>query len=230
MKKLYFLLLCLGAFLFLGSCSEEEGNSLPDIVLNTPTDSIVLPATKNTKTQIDFEAGSTWNAETDVDWVTVSPKSGNAGKRTISLITKEANNTGLDRSGTLTLTGADGNSIKIAFTQTTSEVLLLKKSEFDVPCEGQDISLEFATNVEGKFKLMVYSDVSKWIVPNNEKNTRALVEDAFHIRVLPNNTRDVREATFQIYVVDAENTDLVLMESEKIYIRQEGEEVQTSSD
>lgn len=230
MKKLYFLLLCLGAFLFLGSCSEEEGNSLPDIVLNTPTDSIVLPATKNTKTQIDFEAGSTWNAETDVDWVTVSPKSGNAGKRTISLITKEANNTGLDRSGTLTLTGADGNSIKISFTQTTSEVLLLKKSEFDVPCEGQDISLEFATNVEGKFKLMVYSDVSKWIVPNNDKNTRALVEDAFHIRVLPNNTRDVREATFQIYVVDAENTDLVLMESEKIYIRQEGEEVQTSSD
>lgn len=230
MKRFYILLLCLGALLLVGACSDDEGSSLPDVVVNSTVDSIVLPATKNAKTQIDFEASSTWTAETDVDWVTVSPQSGNAGKRTISLITKEPNNTGLDRSGTLTLTGADGKSIKISFTQTTSEVLLLKKTEFNVPCEGQDIALEFATNVDGKYKLMVYSDVSSWITSIDEKNTRALVENAFRIRVLPNKTRDVREATFQIYVVDAENTDMVLMESEKIHIIQEGEEVLTSSD
>lgn len=230
MKQFCYLLFGFWILLLVGACSEDDSGSLPDVSVTSSVEDIVLPATKNAQFQIDFVAGSTWKAETDVEWVTVSPQSGNAGERTVSLITKEPNNTGLDRSGTLILTGSDGRPVKIAFTQTTSEVLLLKQADFDVPCEGQDIALEFATNVEGKFKLMVYSDVSKWITSVDEENTRALVEDAFHIRVLPNNTRDVREATFQIYVVDAENTDLVLMESEKINIRQAGEEVLTSSD
>lgn len=212
------------------ACSDDEGPALPAITVTSSVENVVLPASKNFQFGIEFQASSQWKAETDVEWATVSPRSGNAGQVKVSLITKEANNTGLDRSGTLTLTGADGKAVQVAFTQTTSEVLLLKQANFEVPCEGQDLALEFATNVEGRFKLMVYSDVSSWITSADNGQTRSLVEDAFYIRVLPNKTRDAREATFQIYVVDAENTDNVLMQSEKIYIRQAGEPVETSSD
>ena len=231
MKKLYYLTYVVLCSLLAMACSDDnDGEMLPDIQVTTQVESLTLPSGKNTQYSIEFTAATNWTADTDVEWATVSPQAGQAGNVKVTLIAKEANNTGLDRSGVLTLTGTGGTPVQIAFTQTTADVLLLKQTDFDVPSDGQDIALEFATNVEGKFKLVVYSDVSSWITSIDEKNTRALTEDAFHIRVLPNETRDVREATFQIYVVDAENTDKVLMESQKIYIRQEGKPVETSTD
>lgn len=230
MKKLYYLSLFFLCSLFVASCSDDDNENLPDISVTSSVDNFMLPAAKNAQYTIEFVAGSNWKAETDVEWATVSPRSGNAGEVKISLIAKESNNTGLDRSGVLKLTGANGTPVEIAFTQFTSDVVLLKQAKFDVPCEGQDLALEFATNVDGKYKLMVYSNVSSWIKPIKAPESRALTEGAFEIRVLPNETRDVREATFQIYIVDKNNTDNVLMESEKIYIRQEGEPVETSTD
>ncbi len=230
MKKLYYLSLFFLCSLFVVACSDDDNGAPSGISVTSSVENILLPATKNTQFTVKFVAGSNWKAETDVEWVTVFPQSGKAGETEVSLIAKEANNTGLDRSGVLTLTGVDGTPIQIAFTQTTSEVVLLKQAEFDVPCEGQDIALEFATNVEGEVQLMVYSDVESWIVPIKSSESRALTEGFFHIRVLPNKTRDLREATFQIYVVDPKNESNVLMESEKIYIRQQGEPVETSTD
>ena len=113
-----------------------------------------------------------------MDWATVSAQSGKAGEVKVSLIAKKPNNTGLDRTGVLTLAGIHGDPVQITFTQTTSEVLLLKQTDFDVPSEGQELALEFATNVEGKFKLMVYSDVESWIKPVQGADSRALVEGA----------------------------------------------------
>lgn len=230
MKKIYFLFQLFICLLLTVSCSKEDNKPLPDITVTSAVDNIVMSAESNVRISIDFTAATNWTADTDVEWATVSPKSGKAGNMTISLIAKEPNNTGVDRKGVLTLTGSNDVPVKIAFTQTTSEVVLLKQANFDVPCEGQDIALEFATNVEGKFKLMVYSDVNSWIKPNNKKETKSLIEDSFNIRVLPNETRDVREAVFQVYVVDSANSDNVLKKSEKIYIRQAGEPVATSTD
>lgn len=230
MRILNYLTLAFLCSVLAVSCSEKEVEPLPDITLTSNVENIVMPAAKNAQTEISFVASTTWTAETNVEWATLSPRSGNAGETSISLITKEPNNTGLDRKGIIKLSGANGKSVTITFTQTTSDVLLLKQNEFDVPYEGQEIALEFATNVEGKFKLMVYSDVSEWITSVEETGTRSLTEDSFRIKVLQNNTRDIREATFQIYVVHPEKTDSVLMESEKIHIRQQGEPVETSSD
>lgn len=150
MKKLYYLSLFFLCSLFVASCSDDDNENLPDISVTSSVDNIMLPAAKNAQYTIEFVAGSNWKAETDVEWATVSPRSGNAGEVKISLIAKESNNTGLDRSGVLKLTGANGTPVEIAFTQFTSDVVLLKQAKFDVPCEGQDLVLEFATNVDGK--------------------------------------------------------------------------------
>lgn len=230
MKKLYYLSLAFLCSLFVVACSDDEDNTISGITVTSSVENIVLPTSKNIRHDIEFVAGSNWKAETDVEWMTVFPQSGKSGETKVSLITKEANNTGLDRSGVLTLTSADGEPVKIAFTQTTAEIVLLKKADFNVPCEGQDLALEFATNVEGEVQLMVFSDVASWIKPIKAPDTKGLIEGAFHIRVLPNETRDVRKATFQVYVVDPNNEENVLMMSEKINIRQEGEPVETSSD
>lgn len=230
MKKLYYLSLFFLCSLFVAACSDDDNEAVSGISVTSSVENILLPAAKNTQYTVKFVSGSIWRAETDVEWVTVFPQSGNAGETEVSLIVKESNKTGLDRTGALTLTGADGTPVTIAFTQITSEVVLLKQAEFDVPCEGQDIALEFATNVEGAVQLMVYSDVESWIEPIKASDSRALTEGAFYIRVLPNETRDLREAIFQVYVVDAKNENNVLMESEKIYIRQQGEPVETSTD
>lgn len=230
MKKLYYLILSFLCSLFVVACSDEDNEAVSDITLTSSVENIVLPANKNAEYAIEFIASSVWKAKTDVDWATVSAQSGKAGEVKVSLIAKKPNNTGLDRTGVLTLAGIHGDPAQITFTQTTSEVLLLKQTDFDVPSEGQELALEFATNVEGKFKLMVYSDVSSWIKPVQGADLRALVEGAFRIEVLPNETRDLREATFQVYVVDPENEDNVLMQSEMINIRQEGKPVETSND
>lgn len=230
MRILHYLTLALICSIITVSCSKKDEEQLPDITITSNVENILLPATKNAQYEISFVSAGTWMAETDVEWATISPRSGNAGEASISLIAKEPNNTGMDRKGTIKLSGANGKTVTVTFTQVTSDVLLLKQSEFDVPYEGQEIALEFATNVEGKFKLMVYSDVSSWIESADGTSTRSLTEDSFHIKVLPNETRDVREATFQVYVVYPEKTDSVLMESEKIHIRQKGKPVETSSD
>lgn len=233
MKKILYLALAMIGCCVAVACSDSGETVEPasSITVNTPTDNIVLPSSKNAQFAIEFETETNWKASTDVEWATVSPQTGKAGSAKIELITKEPNNTGLDRTGTLTITADGASPVSIAFTQTTSEVLMVKQSEFNVSYKGEEIYIEFATNVEGRFKLMVYSDVSNWITAiNNEQSTRALVEESFGLRVLPNHTRDDRAAVFQVYVVDADQTDVVLMESEQITVYQEGEPAATSTD
>lgn len=230
MKSLYYYILAILCSLFFVACSDKNNEILSDITLKSPVDNIVLPSNKNAEYSIEFVATSTWKAKTDVEWATVFPQSGKAGNIKISLIANMPNNTGLDRSGIISLIGSENNPLQINFTQTTSEVLLLNQTDFEIPCEGQEIALEFATNVEGKVKLMVYSDVESWIKPVQGVDSRGLVEGAFRIKVLANETRDLREANFQVYVVEPGNESNVLMKSELINISQVGVPVETSSD
>lgn len=233
MKNIFYLAIAILGCCSTASCSdgEESVEKHSSITITTSTDNIVLPSSKNAQYAIEFETEANWKVSTDVDWATVSPQTGKAGSAKIALITKEPNNTGLDRTGTLTITADGASPESLSFTQTTSEVLMVKQSEFDVSYKGEDIYIEFATNVEGRFKLVVYSDVSNWITAiNNEMNTSALIEESFGLRIQPNNTRDERAAVFQIYVVDPEQTDMVLMESEKIIVYQQGEPAATSTD
>lgn len=230
MRRIYYLSLLLICSLFVFSCSDKEEEPVAGITVTSSVDKVILSVSKNERCDIEFVAGSNWTADIDVEWATVFPQSGTAGQTKVSLITKEANNTGLDRSGVMSIVGGDGKPVKISFTQTTAEVVLLKNTDFDVPAEGQDIALEFATNVEGEPQLMVFSDVASWIKPIKSAESKALTEGDFRLRILPNGTRDMRQATFQVYIVEPGNEDNVLMVSEKINIRQTGLPVETSKD
>ncbi len=234
--KLRFLFSILGCIVLTLSCtkSEEEGQS--GITVSTPETDLILGADKNAQLSIDFYSEDNWLAKVDADWLTVSPMTGKGGKNSsILVIAKETNLTGDERYATLTLTGS-GPSLSIIIKQQATDVLEVEQTLYEVPAEGGEVTIRFTTSFTDKeAHLWTYtSDVTDWIeaVKDADMNTKALTEDSFVINVLPNDTREQREAVFQIYIADSEDVsgDNAYLTSSLITIRQAGQPVGTSAD
>ena len=216
------------------ACSDDNNEAAtPAITVDTDTENLVLESGKNSILNVDFSSESNWRAEVDAEWLTVTPKSGKGGEHvTVSVIAKENNLTGEERQAQLML-GSGGRTLEMTVRQKAADVLEVAQTLYEVSAEGGDVTIEFSTSfVDQRAQLMVHGDVSDWIEGKKDAdmNTKALVHDSYILTVLPNETRNARSAQFNIYMVDKEDPDVVLMQSPTITINQLGQKVGTSED
>lgn len=226
--RFHLLLFLLGLFLAGVSCSDDDAVSVLDI--HTPSAELVLEPQANASLSVSFTCNNAWQATADVSWIVVSPNKGEAGDVTLSLLAKEENRTGEERTGTLTLTSGSLTK-EVKFTQKQMDVLNVGQTSYDVAAAGERITITFSTNLQHcRFQLFAENGLPQWITQEQEAGTKAMQSGEFVLTVLANRTLSARTANVQVYAVDAQDEANVLLKSSRITIRQEAAEVGTSTD
>ena len=97
-KLLNYCGLATALIILLASCEKNDG----EIILSS-TDMAELSSVTNQSLDITFETTTTWKARCTANWLTFSPKSGEAGRNTITISTTSTNRTKSKRTAHLTI-------------------------------------------------------------------------------------------------------------------------------
>ena len=128
--QLFFTIGLLTAVLLIVGCSEDESES---ITLST-TGTTELYSVTNQSADIKFTASSSWKASSAAKWLTVSPKSGDAGSQVITVATTATNRTGSSRVSNVTI--ESGGTKKTISVKQRGEYAVFDVDELNVPSEG----------------------------------------------------------------------------------------------
>lgn len=225
--RFYTFTLLMGLLLFLNACSHDE--AIPVLDIHTQPNELILEPQINASVSVRFTSSAAWQAKTNVDWVVLSPTKGEAGDISLSLLVKEENRTGEERTGILTLISA-GITKEVKFTQKMTDVLNVEQTSYNVAADGGIVKIAYSTNLSNcKFRLVADGEFPQWIVVE-QSETKALQTREFSLTVLTNRVLSQRTSNMQIYAVDAQNEDNVLLKSARITIRQDAAQVGTSTD
>ena len=142
----FYLTLSLLAVFLIGCADEVGGVYVVEGYTST------LRSMAHQITSVYFHAGGNWTAKTDVDWLEVSPSSGDGGRNAIAILTKQPNRTKQERTAQVVIE-SDGKQQVVLITQ-GNEYALFEKPLYEVPDTGGIVDLDFVTNIE-KGKLLM---------------------------------------------------------------------------
>lgn len=223
MKKLLLYLVPL-LLLITTSCSKDNDVVKHSIDVNEPIST--LGAEKNSKLTIDFNSTADWNASINVEWAVLTQGNGKAGVSSISIIAREENRTGEERSGILRISANDVVK-EIEFKQEAKTTVNFEKELFEVPASGETIVIKYATNItDALVQVKSDSDIS-WIIPVDNAS-RTLSQGSVSLNILENEGRNSRSANLKLVFVDNESKQEIFSSSQ-ITINQSGSGVGTST-
>lgn len=223
MKKLLLYLVPL-LLLITTSCSKDNDLVKHSIDVNEPIST--LGAEKNSKLTIDFNSTADWNASINVEWAVLAQRNGKAGVSSISIIAREENRTGEERSGILRISASDVVK-EIEFKQEAKTTVNFEKELFEVPASGETIVIKYATNItDALVQVKSDSDIS-WIIPVDNAS-RTLSQGSVSLNILENEGRNSRSANLKLVFVDNESKQEIFSSSQ-ITINQSGSGVGTST-
>lgn len=141
---------------------------------------------------VPFAATGNWTASLMNDraegWITISPTFGNAGNALLT-ITTTANETYDERNATIVLKcGNDTENIVV--TQKQKDAILLSSTKYEIPSEGEEISVKVQANVSYEVETLV-----DWI---KQIETRALTSSSLNFTIDANKTGESREGKIVI--------------------------------
>ena len=136
-------LVCCSVMFFAASCSEsEEGN---EHLLSLPVSELALNA-YNADERISVYATDSWTATSDVDWLTITPESGESSDFGIT-ISADENESTTPRSASVVVAMAGGKTATIKVTQAAGEAadngtadnvyLVMRDEKFIAYCKGK---------------------------------------------------------------------------------------------
>ena len=135
--------------------------------------------------QIAFIATADWTATTEDEWLTVTPRSGQAGETGIT-VTAPRNDSYDERVARVVLaSGEDSKTVTV--TQKQKGALLLTESNYPVGAEGGTVSVTLKANSE--ITAAIKDDAKDWILP---APTKGLVETVMEFTVLANESEQER--------------------------------------
>lgn len=138
----------LGSLLLLVACTDEGSLSF-----SHAGSTVTLPAEAGAYVEIPFTCDAGWQATTDAEWLKVSPQSGAGGSHELTLTVSSPNNSGGLRSATLKVTsGSSGQT----FTVRQDEYIRLEQEVYEIPVEGGNLDIRFATTLAAD-EFAVYS-------------------------------------------------------------------------
>ena len=193
-------LLCLlaGAMLTVACTNDDTANA---IVLSSGG-TVELQAAAGQRQTIDFQTTASWTASCPAGWLSVSPKSGEAGSHTVTLSTTSINRTKANRSAQLTLTA--GSYHKYVTVVQRGDYAIFDSTTYHIRPEGGVLTLGFVTNVENKDRLNVAYMNQDWIGWGNaSRPTRTEWRGEVQgLVVKPNTSESVRTAPYALMLQD----------------------------
>ena len=201
--------------ILLASCEKNDG----EIILST-TDMAELSSVTNQSLDITFETTTTWKARCTANWLTFSPKSGEAGRNTITISTTSTNRTKSKRTAHLTI--ESGGTQKTISVKQRGEYAIFDTDELNFPSDGATFKVGFRTNLESD-QLLLYATVGldEWI-KDTESDARTRSEytgEIYPLRALPNESTKARDGAMFFVMKDQDGNLLGL---DTLFVYQEG--------
>ena len=205
MKQILYLLVCLSALAWtVQGCSDDNKSENPpapeEPTITFPTGSDTQPVftTEGGTSTLTFTATEAWTAsvgEADtraIDWLTVSPTSGQAGTATLT-ITTEPNNTYDERNAAITLTSG-GTRKTLTVTQKQRDALTVTSNKVELEATGGDFAIELQANVSISYE--IEESAKAWLTPASD--TRALTTTTLHFQAAANEDLQPRQGTITL--------------------------------
>ena len=200
MKQILYLLICLSVLAWTAQgCSDDNKSETPpapeEPAITFPTGSDTQPVftTEGGTSTLTFTATEAWTAsvgEADtraIDWLTVSPTSGQAGTATLT-ITTEPNNTYDERNAAITLTSG-GTRKTLTVTQKQRDALTVTSNKVELEATGGDFAIELQANVSVSYE--IEESAKAWLTPASD--TRALTTTTLHFQAAANEDLQPRQ-------------------------------------
>ena len=200
MKQILYLLICLSVLAWtVQGCSDDNKSENPptpeEPAITFPTGSDTQPVftTEGGTSTLTLTATEAWTAsvgEADtraIDWLTVSPTSGQAGTATLT-ITTEPNNTYDERNAAITLTSG-GTRKTLTVTQKQRDALTVTSNKVELEATGEDFAIELQANVSVSYE--IEESAKAWLTPTSD--TRALTTTTLHFQAAANEDLQPRQ-------------------------------------
>ena len=200
MKQILYLLVCLSILAWtVQGCSDDNKSETPptpeEPAITFPTGSDTQPVftTEGGTSTLTFTATEAWTAsvgEADtraIDWLSVSPTSGQAGTATLT-ITTEPNDTYDERNAAITLTSG-GTRTTLTVTQKQRDALTVTSNKVELEATGGDFAIELQANVSVSYE--IEESAKAWLTPTSD--TRALTTTTLHFQAAPNEDLQPRQ-------------------------------------
>lgn len=212
--------ICLFFFFLLATGCQKEKEIMPDFsVINE--EEIILDGSADSETTFSFTSALEWKAATNSNWLSVSPTSGGAGDRQITLTATSENRTGATRAATVRLTSST-LAYKFTVKQLSNYFVELEQDTCQVSADGDRLHIRFTSNVR-RNELAIYGSAD-WLI--QDARTRSTSSYILSLRALPNT--DGRSRTASILFYKEDNDDKILLNT--VTINQEGSSSESSSD
>ncbi|MBR1395834.1 MAG: hypothetical protein IJ559_09295 [Prevotella sp.] len=209
---------CALAFFFfqVTACTDDESGG--GITLSSSS-AIELYPVVNQKGTVSFSAPSSWTATCSANWLYISPRQGEAGDNTITVMTTSTNQTKATRSAQLMITSR-GTQKSVTVVQSGKYALFLQDEIFQGP-EGGTLTIPFVSNLEESDNPQVSYSAVDWISwADQSRLTRS--EWNGHLPAIylePNLTTETRTAVFALMMASASGEWLGL---DTCFVHQQG--------
>lgn len=228
MKKIAFFLPTIWLLIVLSACSSEE-KITPTLNIQTPEAEWVIGAEANSQLIIKFTSTLPWQAHCNEKWIVLSSLEGETGENSLRILANGSNDTGEERIAILTL--ESGNLTReINIRQLTDPLLRTKQTNYTVSNKGEDINIQYTTNLKSGDLVVAFKDSPNWIIVKDKSNSRALQEGVVILTISPNEERKERKGQFWLQWIDEKNSNEILVTSELITVTQEAANVGISTD
>ena len=189
------------------SCSKDV---VPEITIPTGSEDFFKKSmdfeSSAAEKKLTFSTNVSWTASVSatrggVDWLTVSPTSGESGVNTLSVRANE-NTTYDDRNAVITITA--GDSIRRVFVnQKQLDALTLTADRFEVPAKGDKITIEVKANIA--YEMVIPDEYKSWIHAAAAA-TRGLTTTTNTFTIDPSEEYDKREGKIIVKANGKEET------------------------
>lgn len=189
------------------SCSKEV---TPEITIPTGSEDFFKKSmdfeSSAAEKKLTFSTNVSWTASVSatrggVDWLSVTPTSGEPGVNTLAVRANE-NTTYDDRNAVITITA--GDSIRRVFVnQKQLDALTLTADRFEVPAKGDKITIEVKANIA--YEMVIPDEYKSWIHASAAA-TRGLTTTTNTFTIDPSEEYDKREGKIIVKANGKEET------------------------
>lgn len=222
MKRLFYFLIVLSCTLW--SCGKggsdiddpnnpENPDNPTNITLDISTTDLTFEA-KGGQKEFTIYCNSDWTITNNSTWCKTDATTGN-GDKTITVTANSYSETA-DQNTNLTIKAGDKTKV-LTVTQKHGDAIILTKDKFDVPQEGDNITIEVKSNIA--YQVTVPNQFQSWI--KQAVKSRALETKNFSFTISANENFDKREGYIvfsgnslkdTVYVYQAQKNQLILTE------------------
>ena len=194
-----------GVVLGLASCQKAQ-----ELAITGPT-SIEL-SSDGSSSVISFISNRDWTASWSEPWIKVSPSSGSASDKPVTIAVRcDANTTYDDRTAMVTIKSYD-LSQTVSVNQPANLGFVIPTSAYDVSNDGQYLEVPIQANVN--YTVKIDEDCKNWI---SQAGTKALTSKTLVFRVAANDTFGEREGKITIQQEGSAKTETIIIRQGQNY-------------